>query len=101
MRIYISGRITGTTDYMRRFRLAEMLLEERGLDVVNPAKLCASLPTNFTHNEYMKVCLSALDSCDAIYMLTGYEKSKGAMIELGFAKGKNLRVYGETEVINE
>lgn len=95
MRIYISGAITGTTDYMRRFRIAEMIFEERGLDVVNPAKLCSSLPTDFRHEEYMKVCLAALDSCDAIYMLTGYENSKGAMIELGYAKGKGLKIYNE------
>lgn len=94
MRVYISGKITGTTDYMERFRDVELLLEERGLDVVNPAKLCASLPTNFTHKEYMKVCLSALDSCDAIYMMVGWESSRGCIEERGYALGKGLRVYG-------
>lgn len=95
MRIYISGKVSGTDDYVERFRSAEMILEERGMDVVNPVTMCSSLPTNLTHAEYMKICLAALDCCDAIYMLTGYKSSAGAIQEIGYAKGRGLLIYGE------
>lgn len=44
MRIYISGPITGTTDYKERFAVAEEKLKANGYEVVNPAKLAAALP---------------------------------------------------------
>ena len=39
MKIYISGAITGTDDYMKRFAKAEKELTEKGYSVVNPAKV--------------------------------------------------------------
>ena len=44
MKIYISGAITGTDDYMERFSKAEKELAEQGYSVVNPAKVNAQLP---------------------------------------------------------
>ena len=38
MKIYISGAISGTKDYMERFARAEKELTEKGWSVVNPAK---------------------------------------------------------------
>lgn len=37
MKLYISGPITGTDDYMERFAAAQKELEEEGWSVVNPA----------------------------------------------------------------
>lgn len=38
-RIYISGPISGTTDFEVRFGKMEKELRERGYEVVNPAKM--------------------------------------------------------------
>lgn len=81
MRIYISGAISGTTDYMERFAAAEEKLKAQGHEVVNPAKVTESLPKSFTWKQYMRVALSAMAPCDAIYMLKGWEHSRGATIE--------------------
>lgn len=43
MKIYISGAITGTDDYVERFAKAEKELTEQGYSVVNPAKVNAQL----------------------------------------------------------
>lgn len=86
MRVYISGKITGTTDYMERFAKIEDYLKSKGHEVVNPAKVNANLPETFTHAEYMWVSIAMLNCCDAIYMMNGYEDSKGAMEELNYAK---------------
>ena len=44
MKIYISGAITGTDDYMERFEKAEKELTDKGYSVLNPAKVNAQLP---------------------------------------------------------
>lgn len=87
MKIYISGAITGTTDYMERFAKAEKELTERGYSVVNPAKVNAQLPEDTTYEEYMKMRFCMLDMCEAIFMLKGWSKSCGSNREYWYAMG--------------
>ena len=42
-RLYLSGKITGTDDYMLRFAAAEKRFE-RDYEIINPAKTSATLP---------------------------------------------------------
>ena len=86
MRIYISGKITGTTDYMKRFAEVEERLTKQGHEVVNPAKINAMLPVGVSYDDYMKVCITLLDLCDTIYMMHGWEHSEGAARELSRAR---------------
>ena len=95
MKIYISGAITGTDDYMERFAKAEKELTKNGYSVVNPAKVNAQLPEDTTYGEYMKMCFCMLDMCDSIYMLQGWEKSCGANRELGYAFAKDMIIMYE------
>ena len=95
MKIYISGAISGTDNYMERFAKAEKELTEKGWSVVNPAKVNAQLPIDTTYEEYMRMCFCMLDMCDSIYMLQGWEKSFGANRELGYAMAKNMIIMYE------
>lgn len=95
MKIYISGAITGTDDYIERFANAEKELTEQGYSVVNPAKVNAQLPEDTTYKEYMKMCFCMLDMCEAIYMLKGWRKSCGANRELGYAMKKDMTIMYE------
>lgn len=95
MKIYISGAITGTNDYMKRFKEAEEKLIEQGYDVINPAEINSHLPVNTTWDDYMKMSLVMLSMCDAIFMLKKWRESKGACIEYGYALGKGINVEFE------
>lgn len=81
----MSGPISGLpleTVY-NNFTNAEVQLLEQGYEVVNP--LNNGLPTNATWEEHMRADLKLLLNCDAIYMLEGWEKSRGARIEYALA----------------
>jgi hypothetical protein len=94
MKIYISGKITGIEEEaFKRFEFAETNLKIAGFDVVNPMKLEHNHDKSW--EAYMRECIIALMSCDAIFMLSNYYQSKGAMIELALAKELGMKVFWE------
>ena len=84
MRVYISGGISGVENYREAFNKAQEELAKDGHDVINPALYADTLP-KLSYEEYMKIGLTFLDMCDAIYMLKGWQKSCGANREYGYA----------------
>lgn len=92
MRVYISGPITGTTDYKKRFRKAERYLKKQGHEVINPVRLSALLPKTCNHNDYMNVDLAALKACHAIYLLEGWKNSKGSRMECRQARANGIKI---------
>ena len=95
MKIYISGAISNTDDYMERFAKAEKELTEKGYSVVNPAKVNAQLPKDTIYEEYMKMCFCMLDICEAIFMIQGWSKSRGSIREYGYAIAKDMIIMYE------
>ena len=95
-KIYISGPITGIKDYMSRFSTEHIKLARQGYSVVNPAMVNAMLPKDTTHKEYMDMSFVMLDMCDSIYMLDGWEKSKGAKMEYERALKNGLNIIYQT-----
>lgn len=98
MKVYISGPISGTTDYMERFAKAQTCLESRGFTVVNPALVNSNLPEDTTYDEYMKMSFCMLDMCDTIFMLKNYTDSNGALLELERAKKNSYCILYEAIV---
>ena len=97
IRIYISGPITGTTDYMERFEEAEKRLNGANAEysVINPAKVNSNMPKDTTHEEYMKMSICMLSMCFAIYMLKGWQKSPGACEEHLYALKHGIAILEE------
>lgn len=83
MKIYIAGPMTGYENYNRdAFFAAADNLKADGHTVLNPSVL----PDGLSQAEYMDICLAMVRSADTIFMLTGYEQSKGALAELAYAE---------------
>ena len=92
MRIYISGAMAKRPDtYKEEFAKAEKEITEKGYIVINPAWL----PKGLDSNRYMPVCLAMVDAADAIYMLDGWEESKGARLEKAYAEYQDKLVLYE------
>ena len=59
--------------------------------MINPAWLPKGLDTN----RYMPVCLAMVDAADAIYMMNGWEDSRGARLEKAYAEYQDKLVLYE------
>lgn len=94
-KIYISGPITGIDNYMERFEEVEKEMMAAGYIVINPAKVNKQLPPppHTSYEQYMKMSLVMLSDADEIYMMRGWERSKGARLEYEYASamGKVIR----------
>ena len=93
MRIYISGAITGDSNYKEKFEKAKKDLEARGYHVINPAEF--DLPEGATWEDYMKQDLALLLKCDGIYMLKDWKQSRGAKLEHDLAEILGLQIQYE------
>lgn len=87
--VYISGSVTGTYDYILRFAEAEKKLTELGYKVINPTRCTLGLP-QLEWREYMRICLTLLSVCDAIYVIDGEYTSRGVRIELDYAANHGI-----------
>ena len=92
MRIYISGPITNNPEYMEQFAKAAETIAARGYKYINPAELGKVLP-DAEWEDYMVIACELLQKADAITMLAGWDKSKGARFEGVLAFVNRLPIY--------
>ena len=101
--IYVSGKITGTSDYTDRFSAAEDRLIAEGYEVLNPVRTGKWLerylePEKPTWVQYMKYAIAAMMEADYIYMMRGWNQSKGARLEHFLARVLNYNIIYEEQV---
>lgn len=89
-KIYISGGITNNPDYKKQFtrKYAEL---ENDYIVLHPLMINAQL----SWKEYMRIDLAMIAVCNCIYMLKGWENSRGAKIEHFYAEYLGLKIIYE------
>lgn len=98
--LFISGPMSGLPGYNRNaFYAAEIFLKKQGYPFVyrNPA----SLPDGKEYREYINICLEWLSQSDMIYMLKGWQLSKGSLLEHQYARNVGLIVAYEEGAENE
>jgi hypothetical protein len=96
-KVFISGPVTGL-DYQevkRRFDRAEQKLLMLGYQVFNPMTFVK--PTNDWVTA-MKKCLKILSLCDSIYMLKGFQTSRGSMIEFKISYDLEYEIMFEDDL---
>lgn len=103
MKIYIAGPMSGHPGLnWEAFDRKERELSDAGWKVVNPARMDRELGLDpeeeFEEWEYELAAgrdIEALAKCDAIYLMAGFQHSKGACWERALAKRWGLKRYYE------
>ena len=112
--IYIAGPMRGYEDgNFPAFDRQARVLEKQGWEVINPAEMDrqdGSPPnghiefdptTDYEDREFMRDALkrdllAICEDCTAIYMMSDWEKSRGAKAEWHLAKALGLDIYYES-----
>lgn len=95
-RIYVAGAMTGKSNYnFDAFNEAAAELYKSGWDVENPAS--TGVVEGATWQDYMLSCLTQIGICGNMYMLTGWESSRGANIEHDLASKLGLNIIYQDE----
>lgn len=110
MIFYLAGPMRGYKNYnFDAFDKLEKYLTDRGHHVVSPASIDRLFEgwnkyppqdSNFTKNDcirFMDRDLNAIQGCEAIYMMDGWEESTGAKVEKAYADFIGIDVYYEIE----
>lgn len=97
MKLYVAGPMTGLPELnFPAFNSAANGLRTAGHQVSNPAEINPDPATNWS--DCMFRDLAALDACDGIVMLPGWQESPGAQIERLWAIRTGKQVYCATEL---
>lgn len=102
LKIYIAGPMSGypKLNWDAFFRKEQELIAD-GWEVVNPARMDQEIgldPENFSGYDYEEAAgrdIEALRKCDAIYLMAGFQHSKGACWERALAKRWKMKRYYE------
>ena len=90
-RIYIAGPCTGYPDLnFPAFHAAAARLRAAGHHVENPAEINADPSAEWL--DCMRADIARLVTCDAIHLLPGWSKSRGACLEHQIAVGLGLEI---------
>lgn len=98
--MYIAGPITGVTDFKARFERAKLEVVQLGYAPVSPCDIVKGFEDTGSEEIWlacMKLDIPALLQCDGIYLLRGWENSRGARLEKLIADGLGLTILYQEE----
>ena len=113
MKVYISGKIGEeiiTPEILAKFKKAEDMLKAQGHTVFNPTTsglgvVADKRVRNATkrgdrttwYAEILKLDIAKLSFCDAIYMLSDWTESPGAVVEHDYAVAIGIKRFWQSE----
>lgn len=98
LRIYVAGPMTGYEALnFPAFHAAAAQLRALGHEVVNPAEINSDPGADWL--TCMRADIKQLVDCDAIAMLPGWERSKGATLERLIAVGLGLQEFALFDLV--
>lgn len=94
-RIYVAGPMTGHPDLnFPAFHAAAQALRAEGHHVENPAEIVSDTAAQWL--DCMRADIARLVTCDAVFMLPGWQRSRGAQLEHTLAQGLGFSIiYAE------
>jgi hypothetical protein len=96
---YLSGPMSGLPEYnYPHFHTVAAALRLLGHNVVNPAELN---PTGGTREDCLRADIRALCDCTGLILLTGWQHSIGAHIELNLAHRLGLSIQTLDDFLKE
>lgn len=97
MKVYLSGAMTGLPDFNSpAFHAEAARLRNEGYTVLNPAE--NPEPPCKSWAGYMRMAIAQVVQCDGVFMLTGWEASRGARLEHRIASELGLTIAYQREV---
>lgn len=100
LRVYIAGPMGGLPGYnYDAFHEAAQMIRSVGCEAINPAEadLFFGPPGNVPRETYLRHAMTNVGICDAIYLLPGWQKSGGALLELHLAVELGMLVVTSIE----
>jgi hypothetical protein len=83
--------MTGLPDFNRpAFHRVAACVRAAGHDVLSPAELC---PPGIEWKAAMRIDLAAIKTADGVILLPGWERSRGARIEVWRARKRGLPIW--------
>ena len=100
MKVYIAGPMTGYDNWnFDLFNHTEWILDILDFQVENPAKTGSD--TSLHWEWYLKKALTQMLTCDAVLLLKGWEKSKGARLEFSTANSVKIPCFVNIQDLQE
>ena len=95
-RIYLAGPMSGLPDLnYPAFNAKAAELRAQGHHVENPAE--NPVPACGSWQGYMRMAVAQLVTCEVIFLLPGWEKSKGARVERDLARRLGIADWKQME----
>jgi hypothetical protein len=93
IKVYIAGPITGLpNNNIEEFRIVEQLLKAKGYETIVPHDLFDGIDTsNFTHQNYMDICIPAAKTANCLCFLENWQQSKGSLMEMQVALENKIK----------